>query len=353
MHQLLDTAQLLAALDEGVTVLDTRSPGEYEQGHVVGAKSLPLFDNAERALVGTTYKQVDPRAALLEGLDIVGPKMRSLVEQAEQLCAMDAKTKRSPRVGVYCWRGGSRSASLAWLLETAGFEVMRLRGGYKAYRQRARAYLDELPFRFYVVDGSTGSGKTVLLHALRAAGAQVLDLEGIANHKGSAFGLTPGQEQPTTEQAENEIYAQLRGFDPAQPVWVENESRNIGRVFLPDGIIAGLAQGHRVEIEVPEEDRIDHIVSQYGRYPRAVLADTFHHLRKRLGGKATQEAVAAVDAGDLASAARIALGYYDKAYAHYSDRQGHPSSERHAVRFAELESLATQLHRTSRAETSS
>lgn len=335
---------LRLAREEGLVVLDTRSPGEYTQGHIAGAASLPLFSDGERARVGTTYKQVDPREALLEGLEIVGPKMRHLVEEAGRLSGASFGLPAKPRVGVYCWRGGSRSGAVTWLLTTAGFEVYRLTGGYKAYRQYARAFLDDLPFDFRSVDGSTGSGKTVLLHELRRAGAQVLDLEGIANHKGSAFGLAPGQRQPSSEAAENEIYGVLAGFDAARPVWLENESRNIGKVFLPDGIIEAIGSAHRVEIVVPTDDRVAHIVAQYGRYPRAVLADTFRHIRKRLGGQATQRAIDAVEAGDLAAAARLALVYYDKAYAHYSERQAHPTSERHEVRFAGLPALARRLH---------
>ncbi len=331
--------------EERLVLLDVRSPGEYEQGHILGAASLPLFDNDERARVGTTYTQVDQREALLQGLDIVGPKMRWLVEEATRVYqeAAAASSGESAKVGVYCWRGGSRSAAVAWLLDFAGIEVIRLEGGYKAYRQHIRAYFDRLPFDLRVVDGSTGSGKTLLLQELASRGAQVLDLEAIANHKGSAFGLTPGTAQPSTEAAENQIFTTLLGFDAQLPVWVENESRNIGKVFLPDGLVAALARGHRVELAVPLEDRVAHIVEQYGTYKSEVLADTFHHLRKRLGGKATRDAIAAVDAGDLHTAAQIALTYYDKAYAHYSLRQGHPSSERHQVGIAELASLAQQL----------
>ena len=329
MIEVVGVGRFLARRNAGLVLLDTRSPGEYAAGHIVGAQSLPLFTDEERARVGTTYKQVDPREALLEGLAIIGPKMRGFVEEATRLSgARFGRTPKPdttpprPQVGVYCWRGGSRSGSVSWLLDMAGFDVVRLRGGYKAYRTHARAFIDDLPHDFRVVDGLTGTGKTVLLHELERAGAQVLDLEGIARHKGSAFGLTPGDEQPTTEHAENLIYARLRSFDATRPVWVENESRNIGRVFLPAGLIAAVERGRRYELRVPQAERVAHIVGQYGQYRRQVLADTFHHLRKRLGGAATQEAIAAVDAGDLARAAEIALVYYDKAYRHYSQRQG-------------------------------
>ncbi len=389
MIELVDALEFLRRQQrEKLVLLDTRSPGEFAAGHIPGALSLPLFSEAERAEVGTMYKQVGPRPALLRGLELVGPKMRFLVEEATRLSQADfglspksvglaeesapdfglspkpaestfgggaglspkpameqssGTAVGSPKIGVYCWRGGSRSSSVAWLLETAGFAVTRLEGGYKAYRQYGRSYLDATPFNFQVVDGPTGSGKTAFLHALARKGAQVLDLEGIAKHKGSAFGLTPGDEQPSNEAAENEIIACLLRHDLNRPIWVENESRNIGKVFLPDAIVAAIARGHRVELSLPLADRLDHIVQQYGRYKRSVLAETFHHLRKRLGLEATQKAIAAVDAGDLRLAAEIALGYYDKTYAHATSRQEHSGHERHETTFSGLKALAERL----------
>ena len=324
----------------GLVVLDTRSPGEYAAGHLIGAKSLPLFSDEERAKVGTTYKQVNPQEALLEGLEIVGPKMRWLVEEAYRFASESAFPKQ---VGVYCWRGGQRSSSVAWLLEKAGLEVVRLEGGYKAYRNYGRAYMEKMPHSFTVVDGSTGSGKTVLLQELQKRGAQVLDLEGIANHRGSAFGLIPGTIQPTSEQATNLIFDQLRQFDSSKTVWVENESRNIGQVFLPDAITHTLANSHRLEIVVPRADRVAHIVEMYGDYPCEQLIATFEKIQKRLGGLAVKQATEAINAGDLATAAELALVYYDKAYAHYSARQEVPSVERVEVGIKELGELAGRL----------
>jgi tRNA 2-selenouridine synthase len=340
MIELIDPKQFLEKQDQGLVILDTRSPGEYAEGHIIGAKSLPLFTDEERAKVGTTYKQVDPKQALLEGLEIVGPKMRWLIEEAERLIATSA---RPSEVGIYCWRGGQRSSSVAWLLEKAGLKVSRLEGGYKAYRGYGREFIEQLPHTFKVVDGSTGSGKTVLLHELKKRGAQVLDLEGIANHKGSAFGLTPGATQPSSEQATNVIVDQLRHFDPDKTVWVENESRNIGQVFLPDAITSKLANSHRLQIVVPRADRVAHIVEMYGEYPREQLIVTFQKIQKRLGGLAVKQAIEAIQAGDLATAAELALVYYDKAYAHYSERQKVPSVERVEVRMEGLGELAGRL----------
>jgi len=340
MMNLVSPAEFLEKQAAGLVLLDTRSPGEFEQGHIVGAKPLPLFSNEERAKVGTTYKKVDPKQAFLEGLEIVGPKLRWLVEEATRQAQNSALPSE---VGVYCWRGGDRSASVATLLAKAGLKVTRLKGGYKAYRTYGRTYMEQLPHSFTVVDGSTGSGKTVLLHALRERGAQVLDLEGIANHRGSAFGLVPGTVQPHSEHATNVIFETLRHFDPSKKVWVENESRNIGSVFLPDAINAKLANSHRLQLVVPRADRIAHIVDMYGEYPTATIVETIGKIKKRLGGLATKQAIEAAEAGDAATVADLVLNYYDKAYAHYSERQAAPSVERVEVRFEELEELAGRL----------
>lgn len=340
MMNLVSPAEFLEKQAAGLVLLDTRSPGEFEQGHIVGAKPLPLFSNEERAKVGTTFKQKDPKQAFLEGLEIVGPKLRWLVEEATRQAQNSALPSE---VGVYCWRGGDRSASVATLLSKAGLKVTRLNGGYKGYRAYGREYLLDLPHTFTVVDGSTGSGKTVLLHELQKLGAQVLDLEGIANHRGSAFGLVPGEEQPSSEQATNLIFHQLRQFDPNKTVWVENESRNIGQVFLPDAINKKLADSHRLQLVVPRADRIAHIVDMYGEYPPAVIIATVEKIKKRLGGLAAKQAIEAANAGDATAVANLVLDYYDKAYAHYSARQEAPSVERVEVDFSGLEALAGRL----------
>lgn len=340
MMNLVSPAEFLKKQSEGLVLLDTRSPGEFAQGHMIGAKPLPLFSNEERAKVGTTYKQKDPKQAFLEGLEIVGPKLRWLVEEA----TLQAQNGGLPgEIGVYCWRGGDRSASVATLLAKAGLKVTRLKGGYKAYRTYGRTYMEQLPHTFNVVDGSTGSGKTVLLYALRERGAQVLDLEGIANHRGSAFGLVPGTVQPSSEQATNVIFDILRKFDPSKTVWVENESRNIGSVFLPDAINAKLADSHRLLLDVPRADRIAHIVDMYGEYPTATIVETINKIKKRLGGLAAKQAIEAAEAGDAATVADLVLSYYDKAYAHYSERQEVPSVERVEVGIAGLGDLAKRL----------
>ena len=196
-------------LSARVPLIDVRSPGEYLRGHIPGAFNVPLFTDQERAVVGTLYKQTGRDAAMLEGLRIIGPKMAEIVEQARTL-APDGK------VGVHCWRGGERSASVAWLLEKAGFqEVIVLKRGYKSFRERVLASLS-LSWVLEVLGGYTGTGKTELLGLLRQEGEQIVDLEGLAHHKGSSFGGIGEKVQPTTEHFENLLWDALSQLDPGR-----------------------------------------------------------------------------------------------------------------------------------------
>ncbi|MEO0734172.1 MAG: tRNA 2-selenouridine(34) synthase MnmH [Bacteroidota bacterium] len=300
---------------QNAVLLDVRSPGEYQTGKLPGARSLPLFTNEERARVGTLYKQESPDAALLEGLDVAGGKMRWLVEEARRLAP-------EGRVVVHCWRGGQRSGSVAWLLERAGLEVAQLIGGYKAARHYIRRYLGQDHHAFRVLSGPTGSGKTPVLLAMRELGAQVVDLEGIANHKGSSFGAIGEAAQPSTEEFENQLFAALKAIPAGSTVWLEDESRMIGHVYLPDEFYHRLLAAPVTVLEQPLEWRVQRLVDLYGAYPREDLATAFTRIRKKLGGQHLNTALAALAENDLATAARVALVYYDKAYAHYSERRG-------------------------------
>ncbi|THH41523.1 tRNA 2-selenouridine(34) synthase MnmH [Neolewinella litorea] len=308
------TAETYFAGEPDRVLLDVRSPGEYAEGHAPGAVSLPLFSDAERAEVGTLYKQENPDAALLRGLEIAGGKMRQLVERA-RVAAPEG------RVAVQCWRGGQRSASVAWLLERAGMDVRQLEGGYKAYRAYVRRWLGEAHHPLRVLSGPTGSGKTHVLHALAAEGARIVDLEGLANHKGSSFGALGEAAQPTTEAFENLLFEALRGIPVGETVWVEDESRMIGTVCQPDVFYDRLVSAPVTELVQPEEWRVNNLVRDYAGYPPDALAAAFTRLRKKLGGQRLQDALAALEGGDFETAARIALVYYDKAYAHYAARK--------------------------------
>jgi len=322
-EHVLDAQAFLEAARDGV-VLDVRSPGEFAQGHLPGAVSFPLFSDEERAAVGTTYKQVGKAEAMDQGLGLVGPKLQALAARARAL--FEAQPSRKPLL-IYCWRGGMRSGSLDWLFRTSGIPTMRCDGGYKACRAHFHHVL-EVQRPYVVVGGMTGSAKTEVLHALNDAGEEVVDLEGIARHFGSAFGNLDRHAQPSTEQFTNNLAWRLEEIDartsPAsrpQPIWVENESRQIGRVHLPESFHKHLRQAPVLELERTDDDRVRHLLSMYGDASRAALTDAFERIRTKLGGQHAQAAIAHVNAGELAEAARIALVYYDKTYRHGLDQR--------------------------------
>jgi len=287
-------------------VVDVRSPAEYAQGHIPGAVNIPIFDDAERAVVGTAYVQQGREQAIDLGLGIVGPKLVGLVEQARAI--------GKPLI-VYCWRGGMRSAAMCWLLQTSGMHVLVVPRGYKGYRAHAMGVLSQ-QWLLRVVVGPTGSGKTEYLHALAQQGEQVLDLEAIACHKGSAFGMLGELPQPTTEHAFNLIHRDIAQFDISKPVWVEDESRLIGRVYLPEVLFEAMQKAELHVLDVSLETRIANLVRIYGGYPKQDLTDAFERLRKKLGGARCNQAIDAISEGDLDTAVGVALEYYDKTYAY-------------------------------------
>ena len=290
-------------------VIDVRSPAEFEQGRMRHAHNLPLFSNEERARVGTTYKESGRDAATLLGLGIVGPQLETFARAA---CAI-AGSAGSSEVLVHCWRGGMRSASVAWLCRTAGLEVATLEGGYKAYRRYVLEMLAE-PRPTVIIGGKTGAGKTDLLHLLRAAGEQILDLESLAHHRGSSFGALGYAEQPTNEQFENDIAEEWSGLDLHNRVWLEDESQKVGRNFIVDPFYERMKTAPLILVEVPLEERVQRLVQEYGRFGVDALREATVRIGKRLGGERTARAVSAIEAGDLATAVQLVLDYYDRAY---------------------------------------
>ncbi len=281
-------------------VVDVRSPAEYAQGHMPGAINMPLFTNEERAVVGTIYKNSGNEVAVEKGLEIVGPKMAGFVREAKKI----AKEKK---ILVHCWRGGMRSSSMAWLFDTAGIKSATLRGGYKSFRNHAlESFKRKLNLK--VVGGETGSGKTEILHALAKSGEQILDLEAIAHHRGSSFG------QPTHEQFENDLFSEIEKLDVTKTIWLEDESRSIGRVYIPNPMWEQKTLAPCYRVQIPFEIRVQRLVKDYGDFPKQVLIEATERIRKRLGGLATQQALEAIGNGNLAEAVRIMLRYYDKAY---------------------------------------
>jgi len=308
-------------------VLDVRSPGEYQHAHIPIARSMPLFTDEERKVVGTTYKQQSREAAIKIGLDYFGPKMRKMVEEVEAILADHAaKTNNNISLAdnrtilVYCWRGGMRSGAVSWLLDLYGFKVYTLVGGYKKYRNHVLSSF-EYPFRFHVLGGYTGSGKTELLHALKQQGSPVVDLEGIARHKGSAFGSIGMPVQPTQEMFENLLsealilQAGIKTDPPLQvPVWLEDESQRIGHVNLPGMIWKTMRQSPVFFLDIPFEERLKHITEEYGQLDRSKMIDAIGRIKEKLGGLNAKTAIQLLEEGNTLESFRILLKYYDKYY---------------------------------------
>jgi tRNA 2-selenouridine synthase len=307
MSRALDIADFMA-MSPGHLVLDVRSPKEYLKGHIPHAQSLPLFSDEERAVVGTLYKQKGRNEAIEAGLEIVGPKMAGFTRYVKPLA-------RENKVFVHCWRGGMRSGSVAWLMDIMGYEVYTLRSGYKAYRHMVLEDLAE-SVPYIIIGGRTGSGKTEILHTLRASGEQILDLERIANHKGSAFGALGEPPQPTTEQFENNLHLEFSKLDKSKAIWLEDESKNIGSCYIPDGMWSVMRDSPVVAVDIPLEVRIRRLITDYGEQHIDGLHDSILRLERRLGNEAMKLALQKLEERDFAAVAQITLHYYDKAYDH-------------------------------------
>jgi tRNA 2-selenouridine synthase len=295
-------------LREQLPLVDARSEGEFAQSHILGAINIPILNNAERIQVGTLYKQAGPEKATLKGFELVGPRFHLIQREA-------LRNFPNKKVMLYCWRGGMRSQILSWILTQVGFEVYRLAGGYKTYRTFTFNEVRK-PYPLLVLGGKTGAAKTVLLQKLKERGEQVVDLEGLANHKGSSFGAIGLPGQPTVEQFENLLAEQLRKIQPDRAIWVENESRRIGRIILPDPFFLQMTQSPRIEIEKTDTERIAHIAREYAGLDQVELTDAVLRLQKRLGGDRTNQAVEAIQANQPEIWIPILLQYYDKTYSY-------------------------------------
>ena len=291
-------------------LIDVRSPSEFDKGHWPGAINLPLFSDDERAAVGTSYKQDGRLKAIHLGLRITGPKMAALAEQLDQFRGAD-------QLRLYCWRGGMRSASMAWLAQQIDLNPLLLQGGYKAYRHWAQQSFDQdWPLR--IMGGRTGTGKTDLLLALQSKGVAVLDLEGLANHRGSSFGGLGLPAQPSTEHYENLLAEVLDQHQrqAAGSIWLEAESIQVGRCRIPKGLFDQMRTAPVLEIQRSLEERVEQLVGVYGQQGSEALADATNRISRRLGPQRTQQALEAIAEQDWATACRATLDYYDRCYDH-------------------------------------
>jgi tRNA 2-selenouridine synthase len=288
-------------------LIDVRSPGEFEKGHIPGAVNIPLFSNEERAHVGTVYVQQSKEKAIELGYKYVTPKLDWFIEES-------LKVAKQSAVVIHCWRGGMRSHAFAEHLHANGFQqVYVLEGGYKAFRNYLLRFLEQ-PFRLRILGGFTGSGKTRILKEMAVVGEQVIDLEGIAHHKGSAFGALGELAQPTQEQFENNLFETVRKLNREIPVWVEDESYNIGGVNIPMGFFRQISEQTVYFIDIPKEKRAEYLVNEYSAFGKTEIAYAITGIAKRLGGQNVKLALEYLEQNNYFEVAMLALQYYDKAY---------------------------------------
>lgn len=310
-------------------ILDVRSPSEYHYAHIPKAYNFPLFSDEERAIVGTLYKQKSREAAIQKGLDFFGPRLNRYLHEAQQIITQHAgQYENRGTLLVHCWRGGMRSAGIAWLLDLYGYQVFTLKGGYKAFRNWVLTQFSK-NWNVRSLGGYTGSGKTEILRFLKEDGIHVIDLEYIARHKGSAFGgIGQTEKQPTQEMFENQLALELNMHDfkklstiHLSHIWLEDESQRIGTVNIPQPLWEQMKRKELVFIDIPFEKRLSYIVQDYGKLDRSLLLAAISRLQKKLGGLETKIAIGYLLDGDIEKCFDILLKYYDKLYLKALDKK--------------------------------
>ncbi|MDB5198500.1 MAG: mnmH [Chitinophagaceae bacterium] len=312
--------EIFLQLSEQYPVIDVRSPGEFNHAQIPGAYSLPLFNDEERKIVGTAYKQQSRQAAIKIGLDFFGVKMKKMVEEMEAITGkwQQAISKNDSLpiancILVHCWRGGMRSAAVAWLLDMYGFKVYTLTGGYKAFRNWVLRQFDK-DYNLKILGGYTGSGKTILLQELKQKNYPVIDLENLANHKGSAFGAIGEKPQPSQEMFENLLAVELFKKSSASDIWLEDESQRIGKIIIPNSFWEKMRNSPVYFLDIPFEERLNYLVTTYGNFEKEKLGEAIERIQKRLGGLETKTAISFLSENNIRECFNILLKYYDKLY---------------------------------------
>ena len=350
------------SLSKKFPLIDVRSPAEFEHGHIPNAHNIPLFDNEERAKVGTAYKQISREKAIEIGYKLANPKLNAFISQIKKITSEQPNIQtikhsndELPTVLVHCWRGGMRSAKFAELLNEHGYKTHTLTRGYKAYRNFVLKSF-ESSANILIIGGETGSGKTEILKKIGESGEQIIDLENLAHHKGSAFGALGEKRQPTQEQFENELshiwnkFISPLSFGPnevadsvfservrwtlsrvladhwregpgVRRLWLEDESRSIGTCQLPNSIWEKMKQAPILRINIPKQLRIERLMNDYGKFSKEELAICIHKIEKRLGPQHAKQALEELEKGNLKTVADITLTYYDKAYNHDHEKR--------------------------------
>ncbi len=304
----------LAQLGSFSTIIDARSESEYALDRLPGAVNWPTLNDLERHEVGTEYKQVSAFDARKRGAVMAARNIANHIE------AHTADKPKGWKPLLYCWRGGQRSGSLALVLSQIGFDVHIIDGGYKAFR--AEMLLDTArlsgTFNYRVICGPTGSGKTRLLTSLAAAGAQVLDLEALAEHRSSVLGLIPGQPQPSQKQFDMRVWDALRKFDSSRVVWAESESKKVGNVSVPDALMSALRASPCARLELPIEERVQLLMEDYDFFVKdpAFFCQRLDVLKDLRGKAVIDDWRARVHAGQIEGVVRELLElHYDPGYA--------------------------------------
>lgn len=295
------------ALNLNLPIVDVRSPGEYNHGHITGAINIPLFSDEERADLGTIFKNVSPDSAIQKGYFYVEPKLDKLTENA-------ARLSKDKNLIIHCWRGGMRSRSFAkHLVDNEFNNIFVVQGGYKAYRNYALDTFDS-NFKINLLGGYTGSGKTFILKELQKMGEQIINLEDLAHHKGSTFGGIGQAPQHTTEQFENNLHYELLKINASKTLWIEDESHNIGRNEIPHNFFIQMQNSKLIFLDIPQAERAKHLVDEYSVCNNQKLADSIIHISKRLGGLNVKNAMMYLENDNYFEVAMISLTYYDKSY---------------------------------------
>jgi tRNA 2-selenouridine synthase len=293
-------------LAENIPVIDVRSPSEFSCGHIPGAYNIPLFDDRERETVGIKYKNEGRSKAVMKGIELTGPAMHLKLKEAIGLA-------KNGKLLVHCWRGGMRSEAMAWLFSLGDIETDVLEKGYKAYRNHILTSLAEKR-KVIILGGMTGSSKTKILNHIENLGRQVIDLERLANHKGSAFGALGQPPQPSSEHFANLLFNEWKKISSDLPVWLEDESRNIGTVFLPDVFYNNMQEYPAIILLMEIRKRLPRLIEEYSTYPPEMLKGSILKISKRIGSDNARDALNAIDNGDFEKAVEITLKYYDKTY---------------------------------------
>ena len=311
MVKYIEIEEFLKLEKENIPIIDVRSSAEYNHAHIPNAHNVYLFNDEERKEIGTIYKQIGRDEAVLKGLEFAAPKMTNILKSIDEITK---NYNNSNKILMHCFRGGMRSESVAWLCSNYKYDVYVLKGGYKSYR---RYVLDSFNknYKIYLLTGKTGSGKTLILNKLKEFGYNIIDLEYLAKHKGSAFGSINEGEQPTQEQFENYLSNELCKCDNDKALWLEDESYLIGKIAIPKPLFNTMKEPQKIiYLNVSKENRAKYITEIYGKYNINDLEKSILKIKNRLGGERMKEALEFLHNGKIYECVLTLLYYYDKAY---------------------------------------